>query len=185
MRIFFAVKPSLDGISAIEKIIARLSKTRADIRWVRKENIHITIKFLGETEEDILRLIKEDLKEKISSRKKFLFNLSGIGFFPDAFAPRVIWMGVSAGSEEFSGLARLIDERLCSLINPEMEIQKFVPHLTLGRFKSRKGKDELMPLIHNLNIKIPVSQCEKVLLMKSVLTPRGPEYEEIANFELG
>src|SRR5256885_10976876 len=135
MRIFIA----LDVEDSIRQRIARFMEGvrgfAPDVRWVRSESLHITLKFIGEKPPEAVEEIKRALSAIQMGPVEIAFR--GYGFFPSAKAPRVFWVGIEAGPE-LASLAAVIDERLSALGIPREE-HSFSPHLTLARGKGQSG----------------------------------------------
>ncbi len=180
MRLFIALDISEDVRREINSLIKRLKTHDTNIRWVRPENIHITIKFLGEVSTERVEGIKRAMSKVASGHQAFELIVRGTGVFPDFTRPRVLWVGIEREAllEE---IHREINEELAHL-GFEPEDRAFRPHLTIGRVKSTRG---LKPLLKDLRGymdrefgKITVSE---MVLVKSTLKPEGAEYETIFN----
>lgn len=176
MRLFLAVNVP-EGIRAeIENVQRDMKRARADVKWVAVENLHLTLKFLGETGENTVAPIVENVARALSGFGVFEAAFSGSGAFPSAENPRVVWVGLGEGAEKFIKLAEKTESSLIPL-GFEKEQRGFTPHLTLGRTKSSQGREELAEKIRgNLKFVSGSFKIDHVDLMKSVLTPQGPEY---------
>lgn len=159
-------------------------KCGADIRWVKPQGIHLTLKFLGEIEERKSESIIHVMKGACDRHRAFTLEISGAGVFPDIRSPRVLWAGIEH-NEDLSGLQSDIESGLASL-GFEKEKRKFRPHLTLGRFKSSKGKAALTDILEKKkDIKIGSVNVGALYLMRSDLGPAGAKYTRIAEVPLG
>ena len=180
LRIFIAVEvqPATTR-EQIYKILLALRETHADVKWVEKENLHITLKFLGETPEEKLPEIKKMLENLLADKKKFNISLGRIGAFPDTAHPRVIWLGVSEGSRNVGEIAKGIDAQLHAMGFCE-EKRAFSSHITLGRVRGSKHLKNLTDKIEALNHSTDETAGRFVVnhisIMESKLSPRGPEY---------
>ncbi|AEF97122.1 RNA 2',3'-cyclic phosphodiesterase [Methanotorris igneus] len=140
------------------------------IKLVEKENLHITIKFLGEIDEEIVEKIK-NLDLSISPIK---VKIKNIGVFPNENYIRVIWLGAT----NLVDLFKEVDEKL-SEIGFKKE-REYVPHVTIGRVKFIENKKALKDKIEkHRKIDIGEFEVKSIKLMKSTLTPNGPIYEVI------
>ena len=175
MRIFLAIdlpKEIKDYLFDIEKKVKE-----AKVTWVSKKNLHLTLKFLGEVNENDLHKIKEQIKVQ---HPKLKLKLGKIGFFPSPQDPRVIWISVEP-EEEVISLQQKIDEQLLLQFPSE---QKFQAHLTLGRIKSIRRKADFNSSIKSIVIESKPFEILAFQLMKSELTKLGPKYETIETITL-
>lgn len=120
-----------------------LRKFVRGVSWVKRENIHLTLRFLGDVTPNQISVIKYSIEQVTDTRSPFSMELGGIGAFPNLSRPRIIWAGVKIGADEVGAIAREIDLRL-SRRGYERDGKPFRPHLTLARLKSRTN---LKPLI--------------------------------------
>ena len=116
-----------------------------DIKFVEIENLHFNFKFLGEISDEQVEKIKKSLEETAKQFEPFEIDISGIGVFPSKNYIRVIWIGVKEGFQNMVALANAIDDSLSEIFPKEM--QKFQPHLTLGRVRSSRNKSELINIV--------------------------------------
>ncbi len=184
MRSFIAIELSEDVKSGLAGLQQELKGCGADIRWVKPDNIHLTLKFLGDVDEKKVRSIVEQVKGACADYSIFDLKISGIGVFPNLKSPKVLWTGVKV-VDTLEGLCRDIDSGMASLGFP-LEKRKFSPHLTLGRFRSMKGKGAVIDEIklHNADC-IGIVNVRAVSLMKSDLGPAGAKYTRVAEIGLG
>lgn len=131
MRLFIAIEISNDVRSAIAALIKELRALVPQAKWVRAENLHVTLKFLGETDAAKLSSIHTALSS-VRSPLSVTFTFRGLGFFPNAKRPRVFWAGMRA-SENLPALAGEIDSAMHKMGFP-LEDRPFTAHLTLARF---------------------------------------------------
>ncbi|MGD0883533.1 MAG: RNA 2',3'-cyclic phosphodiesterase [Thermodesulfovibrionales bacterium] len=183
IRSFIAIPLSVSLKKGIAELLDELKQMNADIKWVPAENVHITVKFLGDVAEDALPAIEEALSKVSASQRSFTVKLSGTGFFPDKRRPRVLWIDI----QEYQGLRELqdlVEESLISL-GLKKETKNFSPHLTIGRVRTTKNLSSLVEAMETLkgrdfgNIEVRL-----LSLMKSELKPTGAEYKTLAEFNL-
>lgn len=154
-----------------------------DIKFVEEENLHFNLKFFGEIEDEKVRKLKEILEDICRQFEPFEINISGVGAFPSKNYVRVIWLGVKEGYTKFLNLAETVESSLETLGFGKEE--KFVPHLTLGRVRSGKNKNELLKLLRELeNLEVGSMKIEEIKLFQSKLSPQGPIYEEVFKINL-
>jgi RNA 2',3'-cyclic 3'-phosphodiesterase len=182
-RIFIAVKVDAEeGLNRIySSLKARLAKE--SIKWTDSRNIHLTLVFLGDTEDQMTGSISRMLKERCRDFGKFEITLHGTGVFKSIRDTRVIWAGIDP-SDKFISLYETIAAGVSSL-GIRTEERPFKPHLTLGRIRYLKENlalGKIMEEYRNVEIqKVPVNE---VLLYESILKPSGPEYRIIGKYEL-
>lgn len=184
MRCFVAVGMPSSVRERLAEAIEEFKKPRADVRWVPTENMHLTLKFLGATKEDIVGRITGVLSEILSSYEPFYIKISGVGCFPDMRRPKIIWAGV----EESAGLIDLTRDVDAAMVGLGYTAEKraFSPHLTIGRVKSGKGLPELMSAMDKLSAAgFGDIEVDKVTLMKSELRPAGAVYSSLAEILFG
>jgi 2'-5' RNA ligase len=169
-----------------QKLVAaqqQLANTGAQLGLVGPENIHVTMKFLGDIREDQIGAITDAVQATVAGVGPFDIGVRGIGVFPDLRYIRVIWAGVSDGREQVTSIQRRIDQNLAKLgFKPERD---FVPHLTIARVKSAAGKERLTKFLKNMtNVEFGSCRVGAVELKQSTLTPKGPIYSTLAHIEL-
>lgn len=186
MRIFVAIDFPEKIKEEIKKLLEKLKEIDSNIKWVKPENIHITIKFLGEVAgEEKIENINNRLKEICSSYHNFNISISDIGSFPDWKSPRILWLDVDEGKEELIKLARVVDKEFGDpLFGVEKEKRSFNAHITIARIKKTENLEKLKSAIDNLIFKSDKIKVQEIILMKSTLTSNGPIYEPISYFPL-
>ncbi|OGS47066.1 MAG: 2'-5' RNA ligase [Elusimicrobia bacterium RIFOXYD2_FULL_34_15] len=183
MRLFVAVNISEDSKEKIFNIQTEFKRSSADVKWVEKENLHLTLKFLGEVAEDKLDSVKERIKQSFSGIKRFEICFEYTGAFPTEKFPKVLWIGISKGTVELKDISQKLENSLEEL-GFEKEKREFSAHLTIGRFRSNFGKEKLFDRIKKKQIEKITENIKSVFLMKSTLTPKGPIYNVIEEFQL-
>lgn len=183
MRSFIAIELPERVKSALTELQRELKQCKADIRWVKSDSIHLTLKFLGDIDDKIIDRIVEATKAACIGYGRFDLETRGVGMFPDARAPRVLWVGIS-DNDSLTGLQKSIEDDLAEL-GFSLEKRRFRPHLTLGRFRSSFGKEGLYDKIEeNKDISLGLIEVKSIFLIKSELTPSGAEYTKIAGIDL-
>ena len=184
MRTFIAVGISSEVRERIARIQAEFRKGDPDVKWVKPENVHITLKFLGEVSEDKLPAVIEKTRLAVTRISNFRVHLSELGSFPNLKSPRVVWVGVSEGKEELRNLNKKIEENL-SYLGFAKEKREFSVHLTIGRVRSPRGKEKLVKKIEEMESSdVGEFSVDKVLVMESQLSSRGPTYRIIEEVNL-
>jgi 2'-5' RNA ligase len=180
VRLFVALEiPS--GVR--EKLAAMLETLRAiskEPRWVRLENLHVTLKFLGEIRDTKLDAVRTTLAQ-IRSEQAVKLEFRGLGFFPNEKHPRVFWAGIEA-STNLAELAGDVDGAMEKLGIPR-EQRSFSPHLTLARFERQGMQEKLRSAIaENAQRDFGTLQTNEFHLIQSKLKPSGAEYTTLASF---
>ena len=185
MRAFIAIELPQEIKDTLGRLQQKLKAAGADVKWVEPKNIHLTLKFLGEIDEQTKDRVSAKLSEISAGTKQFTFSLSCLGAFPNTKSPRVIWIGIEQGDIEIKAIADAIETQLES-INIPKETREFSSHITLGRTRSSKNRQELANALSELSLKSLKNQfpVTKITLLKSTLTPRGPVYEILQEFQL-
>lgn len=147
-------------------------------RWVKPENLHLTLKFLGQVKEEKVNSIASALKGLTADFSAFTLQTGEIGAFPSFKRARVIWIDIKSGREEAKKLACLIDDKL-SLLGFEKEERDFQPHITLVRLKKPTPLFNLPVVNWSFSF-----LAKEVILFESVLKPTGPVYTPVGIFPL-
>jgi len=183
VRIFVALDLTDEVRRALGDLIARLRPECRGARWVRPESMHLTLKFIGQTDSQKLDSIRDALAA-VQSDQPVEMQFRGLGFFPNERRPRVIWCGVEA-SPNLAGLAADVDRALKPLGIPA-ETRAFVPHLTLARFDSNKGLEKIVRAADELkSYDFGSARNMEFHLCESFLKPSGAEYKRLATFPIG
>jgi len=175
-RGFIAVEVPINEMMQI--VHHEICSLPANIKMVELKNIHITLKFLGDTNEEHIETIKEIMKNSVKELKPFTIQLKGTGVFPNQNYIKVIWIGIEK-AESLSIIFNSLNKQLAGL-GYTIDKRGFKPHLTIGRLKNANDKDQLINVINkykdNMFSEINV---DSIYLKKSTLTPHGPIYETI------
>jgi 2'-5' RNA ligase len=183
LRSFIAIELSETAKSALAELQQELKKTGADVRWVKPENIHLTLKFLGNIEKNIIDSIVQILTGTCNKFEVFTLEIKGTGVFPSVKSPRVIWVSAN-GKTTVTGIQLEIETGLSSL-GFEREKRTFTPHLTLGRFKTSQGKRPLLDKVELFkDNSYGVIDVRSISIMRSDLSPAGAKYTRIAEIPL-
>jgi len=184
VRCFVAVNLSPELKGRLAELEAQLKEARADVSWVKPESIHLTLKFLGEVEEERIPLIKGAVQEGLEGARPLVLSLAGMGAFPNPRSPRVIWVGIAGERERLCQLQERV-ERAMEKIGFSREARPFSPHVTLGRTRSGRGCPALMDLVGRMaDLEVGVVRAQSIDLMRSQLHPAGAIYTIIESFPL-
>lgn len=184
MRLFIACPIDNEIRKNLDAVIRELKKSYADVKWVKPESIHITLKFLGDTEENKIDGISTFLSSCELGKGTLAAKVHGIGFFPDARRPRVIWAGLEESPRYLAELSSIIDRGI-EKFGYEREKQPFSPHITLGRFRSAENLKTLINTSDKLKDSVfGTFNINCFSLYSSVLKPSGAEYKVLRSFKL-
>jgi 2'-5' RNA ligase len=185
LRVFIAVKVDEASLVArVKQLQEDLERAGLKAKFVEPENLHITLRFVGEIPAEKVEALRQKLREV--RYKRFSMLVRGVGAFPSISHPRVIWLGVDEGSAELSQLASLVSHVVDSLKlgSQQGSEESFTPHLTIARLKA-PPPPEARRIMENLAEAVFGRQdVDAFYLFKSDLTPRGPIYTVIERYVL-
>lgn len=185
IRAFLSIDLPEDVRQELADLQADFKKEGADVKWVESDNLHLTLKFLGDTEETQIEALKQSLTEAVRGTLPFTIQLEGIGAFPRTTSPRVVWVGANQGKAELEELAKKV-ETVCEKLEFPVEERPFSAHLTIGRVRSRDGLARLIKKLQGVEFRAShPAPVDRVILYQSTLSPRGPTYTPLAEFPLG
>ncbi len=183
MRLFIAVFPPPDAQVAATRAadeLRRLPGTRG-VSWVKRDNLHFTLRFLGELDEVAVRRAEKATIEAVAEHRAFGASIGGFGAFPTAKKARVLWIGLLQGAEPMRRLADSL-ETVLRKRGFEPAEQAFEPHLTVGRL--RDAADWTTRLIEAPSLDQRF-QVDRLHVVSSSLTSKGSVYERVAEAPLG
>ncbi len=184
MRLFIAIEIPEEIKKDIAEIQSNLKYSGVEAGWTRPEGIHLTLKFLGEVAQPKVPEIMTALASLIKNMPAFRLSVAGAGVFPNLKNARVAWIGISGETERLLKLQSSIESAM-EEVGFKRENRPFIPHLTLGRIKNVRSRDELLSEFNRIkDIKLPDFSVQAVSLMKSDLRPSGAVYTEIVNVAL-
>jgi RNA 2',3'-cyclic 3'-phosphodiesterase len=183
IRAFLAVDPPEEVFREIIKIQERLRKAiQGDIRWVRPEGIHLTLKFFGYVYQSDIANISSVVKNGVANMRALSLNVRSLGAFPTATRPRVLWLGIDGDTDALIGLQAKIDTGFQEY-GFKKEERPFRPHLTLARVKEPKGLVGLAEAVKKNEGYVAGSfTVSGLTLFKSDLRPTGAIYTKLSYF---
>ena len=180
MRLFVALDLPDQVRHSIAELIAKLEPKSRAARWIKPENLHITLKFIGHVGNEKLSPIQTALSS-IRVAQSVELHFRGMGFFPNKHHPRAFWCGI-ASSPNLAELAANIDRALVPL-GIEAETRPFTPHLTLARFKSDEGIREVVHATNEMkSTDFGAATETNFHLYESLLKSTGAQYNRVASF---
>lgn len=163
---------------------SELKGVNAQVKLVNLDITHLTLKFLGDTKEDLVPKITELMEASVEGIEPFEIQFRDTGAFPNLGHMKVVWIGVGS-IEKMKLIADFLNDELAAL-GFKKEKRRFSPHLTLGRVKGGRNKDKLAEVITNWRGEdFGSMQVNRISLKKSVLGPQGPTYSTVHEVELG
>lgn len=182
VRSFLAIELKEDLVPKILDVQKEFKKTNANIKYVPSKNMHFTLKFFGNIDEEMIEDISLSVEKVIMNYSSFDLSIKNCGCFPNKNVIKVLWLGLDEGSP-IKSLQKDLDREFKKL--GFKKEKNFISHLTIGRVKSPKNEKEIRKTIEKLeNIEIGQMTVSRICLKKSTLTPQGPIYEDIKVFEL-
>jgi len=176
MRAFIAVEFDQAIRERLAEAATRLRATSTGVKWVSPEQMHLTLKFLGEVEESAADEVAVVMAEAVAGIAPFEVRVSGLGAFPPQGAPRVVWAGLDDSANHLKRLHVRLDSGVAEL-GVEREGRPFTAHLTLGRVKDPRASQGVRAAIEReAAADFGVQRVEELVLFQSVLSPSGPIY---------
>lgn len=183
LRTFIAIKicPEPRLVSLMEDLKKEFSNDK--IKWVEASNLHLTLKFLGDTTKDEIETVKKCLQRVTAEHKKFQVQIRGLGVFKNKGAPKVLFLKFSH-SDELKRLADAVENELAKA-GFKKESRRFKPHLTLGRITYLNDKSNFYKVVNKKkDVEIQKNLISELIFYSSILRPQGPVYEPIEVFKL-
>jgi 2'-5' RNA ligase len=184
IRTFVCLEIPASVRERMEKLQGSLRSIDARISWVKKENIHLTLKFLGDVEPNRLNAVCEAVGSAALSINPFKIEVSGAGCFPSSHRPRVLWVGIARLSDDLKRLHAGIEKNLarCGFARDD---NKFSPHLTIGRVRSPKNASQVAERLIAGGFEAESFTTREVIVMRSELSAGGSIYTPQAVIRLG
>ena len=163
--------------------IERLRPHAADVAWVAPANLHVTVKFLGQIDEKRVFAVAAAVRDAAAGHRAFTLRVAGLGAFPTPRRPRVIWAGLADAGGSLARLAGSVDAAVAALGVPA-ETRPFAAHVTLGRVRESRRLPDLAEALAR-GTAFGELGVDRVVLMRSELSPKGARYTELAALPLG
>ena len=184
LRLFIASPLPHEVEIELDRLLTLLRPKGPEVKWVQANNIHLTVKFLGDTEEKLVDKITGAIDDVVAGYPVFETAIDLVGGFPNLAQPRVIWVGGSQPIDEAARMARDIDRRMHEL-RFEKEKRPFKAHLTLGRVREGRSVAALAAYLETFKLQPIPLKLDRMVLFKSTLTPKGSTYERLHEAMLG
>lgn len=182
IRSFLAIEVDENLLNKINTIEDDFKQIDANIKYVPSKNMHFTLKFFGNIDLEMIDKISKSIEKVIKNYEPFGLKIKGSGAFPNEKRIKVIWIGIEE-NPELKSLQKELDHEFNKLgFNLE---RNYISHLTIGRMKSGRNKNQVQNKIKKYRDYEVGDMCvRKIYLKKSTLTPNGPIYENIKEFNL-
>ncbi|MBN2583823.1 MAG: RNA 2',3'-cyclic phosphodiesterase [Planctomycetes bacterium] len=175
LRLFIAVELPEAAQRLLAAVARELRQADADVKWSRPENMHLTLKFLGDTPEEFVDEVSSSLDAAATGCPRHTATMSEIGAFPNPRRPRVVWVGLDEPTGRLAALQKAVDEATSDLVPPDP--RGFTAHLTLGRVRSGRNVERLAQLMNGYRLTSPVEvPVNEIVLIRSELSRSGPTY---------
>jgi len=183
MRLFFGL-PIDEGVRNRVRIAQdRLRPVAGKVKWVEPANLHLTLRFVGETPDTDAERVAAAAQGVGDGVLPVSLALRGVGAFPTPARPRVVWVGLGRGAEALAGVSRDLNARLQEALGLPPEARPFAPHLTVGRVKEPAPSRALATAIEELRDEdFGEFVAVRFMLYHSTLTPRGPIYRVLREY---
>lgn len=183
MRTFIAIEIPEAVKIELARLQAQLRQTGAEVTWAKPDNIHLTLRFLGEVKERQLDKLKRLCAETAAAFQPFTLRLKDIGYFPNFRQPRVMWVGLAGELEAAQQLQKRLDAELIAK-GFNQEDKPFKPHLTIGRVKSGKNIKQMAAKADMYALPELPFEVGEIVLFQSELHPAGSRYTVLAKSKL-
>ena len=185
LRTFVAIEASLEIRGHAARLIERLRRAEAKVKWIAPENLHLTLKFLGDVPEEHITEICNAVSRSAAHIESFQITCRGAGAFPDLSRPRTVWVGIEQGCDQLCELQSGIEKALSDL-GFHREGRRFRPHLTIGRVRGGgPAAHELGQLIQKCaDFDAGKGIVDEIVVFSSELGPKGPTYTPLSRVPL-
>ncbi len=190
MRTFIAADMSDEARDGLASFLSQLRAVELEkLRWVQPEAVHLTLKFLGEIEQERVGPVLSAVKESCVGASPFGLSTGGLGCFPNRRSPQVVWLGLEGDMEALSELQAKLDGELNSTAGLPLETRPFRPHLTLARVRRGASETDRRQIWEAVEASPPpepiIWQVSRLSLVHSTLLPQGPQYRTLGSASLG
>jgi len=175
IRTFIAIEVPASIKNRIDLLQQRLRQSDAQVSWTRPENVHLTIKFLGNVEQSRIEVVCRAVEQAANAIEEFNIEVNGAGCFPSAKNPRVLWIGLGNLPDQLRRLHAAVEDELAREGFPR-EPKRFSPHLTIGRIRGQHNARQLAEKLVGEGFEPETFRADRVVVMRSDLKPTGSVY---------
>jgi RNA 2',3'-cyclic 3'-phosphodiesterase len=184
-RTFIAIDPGKEIRARLVSLQEALARAETEVKWVERENLHVTLLFLGEVDERDLPAVCKAVGEVAAHTLAFPMSVEKASSFGSPRRPRTLWAGVGEGTQTLRALHDALEAPLLELGCYRREERQYTPHITLGRVKGDRSNDQLAAaLARNAGWRGGETLVREVHVMGSELTPQGPVYTVLSRAKL-
>jgi RNA 2',3'-cyclic 3'-phosphodiesterase len=180
IRSFLAFELPPEIRKTIKDVSGEIRRSELNLRWVKVDNIHLTVVFMGDIRAEDVQAIGAEIEGVCLGFEPFEISLKGLSVFPNTQRPRVLWLGLEMDTERIRSLKNSLEERL-SAFGIKEEKRSFTPHLTLGRFNKPGRCDSIISelISRYKDLKSPEFRTEEMVMYKSELKSGGAKYTKL------
>ena len=183
MRLFVAIELTAEMRDALQEVQDALGRAADGVRWVRPEQLHLTVKFLGEAPDGEVSRVAEAVARSAARSRPFEMQLAECGCFPPRGPVRIVWVGTHDESGALQECVNAVEEELEGVGFPR-ESRPFSAHLTIGRTKEGRSAGGVRSAVESGKVKPVRQSVGELTLMSSVLSPKGPSYSVVTRAKL-
>ena len=183
LRLFIAARPPDTVLRGIAELSGSLGFRGDGVRWLKGDGIHLTLKFLGSTDEAKVEAIGRAVSECARAVGEIRLAVGGVGVFPDMKRARVIWVGLTGDIARLESVRNALEEA-CFALGFDKEGRAFRPHLTIARVKDRLSFDTIKRIEQSGDIMLGDMVVDAIELIKSDLSPSGAAYTTLSHYPL-
>ena len=184
MRLFVAIELTDEVRDALQEVQVALGRATDGVRWVRPEQLHLTVKFLGEVPDGEVPRVAEAVARSAVRSSVFEMQLTECGCFPPRGPVRIVWVGTHDGSGALQECVNAVEDELEGIGFPR-ESRPFSAHLTIGRAADGRYAGGIRAAVERCKVKPVRQSVGELTLMSSVLSPKGPSYSVVSRAKLG
>ena len=184
MRLFVAIELTDEVRRALTDVQSALGRTADGVRWVRGEQLHLTVKFLGDVPDADVTRVAEAVVRSAAQAKPFEINLTECGCFPPHGPVRIVWAGTHNPSGSLLERVNALEGEMEGIGFPR-ESRPFSPHITIGRAKEGRSGQGVRSAVEGVKVKRVGQAVNELTLMSSLLSPKGPSFSVVSRARLG
>ena len=184
MRLFVAIELSESVRQALSDTQATLKQACKDVRWIPAEQLHLTVKFLGEVVDGDVAAVSEAMESAAAESKPFVMRVGECGCFPERGAVRIVWTSAMEENRLLAGCVAVVEAQIEPLGFPR-EHRPFAAHITIGRVREDRSQGKVRELVQAHRGKVVEQDVLSLALMSSALSPKGSTYTVVSLAKLG